>query len=309
MKKKIRNRNKFCSSISQMVILSLYLWTFCEQENIVKLHHCCATSSKNISSSLYFSAIISRGMIYRSLYSLSEGGSFMFSKDTFDSFASLNNIMKLLKRDPAFNNHCQQEKIKKGAVVELYESYNTYFYIIQSGCMKYNHDLNSVNDFQFLISKGDMPLLRPYMEELPNRPVCEALVDTIWWKIDYPFFKRCILKEDQKNIILLHHIERTRKKLYTNYLKNLLSSRQRVLFSLVMFLDQKIVKEPNTIEFPEYLNYTILAEFSATSKNYTSDILRDLRAQNILISTKKPWIITDLKKFRELLTKEEVPYL
>lgn len=233
----------------------------------------------------------------------------MYSKDTFDDFASLNNIIKLLKKDSSFNSHCQQEKIMKGDTVELADAYNVYSYIIQSGCMKYNHDLDSTNESQFLISAGDMPLLRPYAQELHHRPVCTALIDTIWWKIDFPFFKKCLLVEDPKNIILVHQLEQTRKKLFGNYLKNLLSSRQRVLFSLAALIDGKVPREPNVIELPDYLNYNILAELSATSKNYTSDILSDLRGQNILVSTKKPWIIADMKKFRALTTSENIPYL
>lgn len=291
------------------MVHSLYLWTFCEQTHIVDLHRHPFICNKNIFGSLYFSLI--RTCILAHLFHIAGAQEeiTMYSKDTFDDFASLNNIIKLLKKDSSFNSHCQQEKIMKGDIVELADAYNVYFYIIQSGCMKYNHDLDSTNESQFLISAGDMPLLRPYAQELHHRPVCTALIDTIWWKIDFPFFKKCLLVEDPKNIILVHQLEQTRKKLFGNYLKNLLSSRQRVLFSLAALIDGKVPREPNVIELPDYLNYNILAELSATSKNYTSDILSDLRGQNILVSTKKPWIISDMKKFRALTTSENIPYL
>lgn len=233
----------------------------------------------------------------------------MYSKDTSEIFSSKENIIKLLKKEMKFNFYSHQERIKKGTMVELHHSYNDYFYLVTSGYMKYNNDLNVTNQFQFLISPGDIPLLNPYNEASTNKPACIALTDVVWWKIDFNFFKKVMLVEDPKNLLLIHHMEITRNKLYASYLKSLLSSKQRVLLSILMILDTGFHKGNNMIELPSFLNYAILAEFSSTSKTYTSDILSDLRQTGILVSTTKPWMITDVKKFMTFIDNEGVPRL
>ncbi|AQY49730.1 putative transcriptional regulator [Listeria weihenstephanensis FSL R9-0317] len=233
----------------------------------------------------------------------------MYSKDTLEIFSSNKNIIKMLKKEIKFNSYTHQERIKKGDRVELRSSYNEYVYLVTSGYMKYNHDLNYTDQYQFLISPGDIATLRLYDEMSTNRPACIALTDVVWWKIDFNFFKNVMLAEDPKNIILTYHMEVSRDKLYTNYLQNLLNSKQRVLLCILMFLDKGFHKSDNIIELPNFISYPLLAEFSSTSKTYTSDILSDLRKSEILVSTSKPWIITDVKKFMNIIEDEGVPKL
>ncbi|EGT1998520.1 Crp/Fnr family transcriptional regulator, partial [Listeria monocytogenes] len=35
----------------------------------------------------------------------------MYLKETLDQFASIDNILKLLKKNPSFNKHCIQERL------------------------------------------------------------------------------------------------------------------------------------------------------------------------------------------------------
>lgn len=233
----------------------------------------------------------------------------MYSKDTSEIFSSIDNIIKTLKKNAKFNTYAYQERIAKGKMIELRASYNDYLYLVTSGYMKYNHDLNFTDQFQFLISPGDIPLLSPYNETPTSRPACIALTSVVWWKVDFNFFKKVMLEEDPKNIALIHHMYTAQNKLYTSYLKSLLNSKQRVLLSILMILDKGFHKGNDIVELPNFMNYSILAEFSSTSKTYTSDILSDLRETGILVSTTKPWIITDVKRFMHFIDDEGVPRL
>ncbi|EEJ0016217.1 Crp/Fnr family transcriptional regulator, partial [Listeria innocua] len=41
----------------------------------------------------------------------------MYLKETLDQFTSINNILKLLKKNPGFNKYCIQERLPKETVI------------------------------------------------------------------------------------------------------------------------------------------------------------------------------------------------
>ncbi|EUJ25217.1 hypothetical protein PCORN_18224 [Listeria cornellensis FSL F6-0969] len=146
-----------------------------------------------------------------------------------------------------------------------------------------------------------------YNEDIPTQSRLEALTDVIWWRIDFSFLKQTLLLEDPRNYILLHYMARTRRELYALAVINRLNSKERIYFSLLSLIDLGFHKDTNVVELPEFLTYERLAELSNTSKGYTSKVLLHLREEKILISNKKPWIISDVKKLKELLGADNLP--
>ncbi|MBA3926272.1 Crp/Fnr family transcriptional regulator [Listeria rustica] len=233
----------------------------------------------------------------------------MYRREDFETFSSIQNIIKLLKKDSAFNENCFQERLKKGSVVEFDTSFRGDIYIIESGFIKLNIDRDYVNAFQFILSRSDIPLLRTFTEDSPHQFVCSALTNVIWWKIDYDFYKKIMLIEDPKNMLLIHQLEKKQKELNTNYIKGVLNSRKRILFTISQLMEYGIYPSNNRLELPKFLTYSLLAELSNTSRSYAADILQDLRKRDIFYFQNKPWVINDVKQFKEILIEEGVPLI
>ncbi|MBC1473839.1 Crp/Fnr family transcriptional regulator [Listeria grandensis] len=232
----------------------------------------------------------------------------MYLKETIDNFATLSNIIKILKKDAQFNHHCIEERISQGTEL-FFDKRRDYFYLVQSGYVQYRYEGSSGQNFHFLVRPGNFPFLPIYQEDIPHNSRIEALTDVIWWRIDFAFLKKMLQLEDPRNYILMSFMARTRRELYAIAVQDRLSSKKRIYFSLISLIDLGFRKDSNTVELPIFLTYDRLAELSNTSKGYTSKALLELRENEILISNKKPWVITDVKKLKNLLDADSLPNL
>ncbi|MBC6308680.1 Crp/Fnr family transcriptional regulator [Listeria sp. FSL L7-1582] len=230
----------------------------------------------------------------------------MYLKETIDNFATSSNILKLLKKDAQFNHHCIQERFPMGQEL-MFGKRREHFYLIESGYVKYTYEGQTGKTFSFFVRSGSFPFLPLYEEDIPTKSRLEALTDVVWWKIDFAFFKQTLLLEDPRNYILLSYTARTRKELYGLAVKDRLNSKERIYFSLLSLIDLGFHKDTNVVELPIFLTYERLAELSNTSKGYTSKVLLGLREDKVLISNKKPWIISDVIKLKELLDANSLP--
>lgn len=230
----------------------------------------------------------------------------MYLKETIDNFATSSNILKLLKKDAQFNHHCIEERFPMGQEL-LFDKRRDHIYLIASGYVKYTYEGETEKKFSFFVQSGDLPFLPLFNEDVPTKSRLEALTDVRWWRIDFAFFKQMLLLEDPRNYILLHYVARTRRELYALAIKDRLNSKERIYFSLLSLIDLGFHKDVNVVELPVFLTYEQLAELSNTSKGYTSKVLLGLREEKILISNKKPWIISDVKKLKELLGADSLP--
>ncbi|MBC1984941.1 Crp/Fnr family transcriptional regulator [Listeria booriae] len=232
----------------------------------------------------------------------------MYLKETIDSFASNANILKLLKKDAQFNHHCIEEMVSKGTEL-IYNRDREYFYLIEQGYVKYEYDGQLGQRFHFLFGPGSFPFLPIYEDDVPNISKVEILADVRWWRVEFSFFKKVMRVEDPRNYILLAYMARTRRELYAITIQDRLNSQDRIYFSLLSLIDLGFRQKNNSVELPIFLTYKRLAEFSNTSKGYTSKVLSELRAKKILISSKKPWVITDVEELRRLLGADQLPQL
>ncbi|MBC1998070.1 Crp/Fnr family transcriptional regulator [Listeria marthii] len=224
----------------------------------------------------------------------------MYLKDTLEQFASLDNILKLLKKDPSFNKHCRQERLPAKTILTVNKQEN-YVYIIEEGFMKLIYAENYQHAFSYIVSKGTFLHLPIYSADiLPFREMT-SLTDILWWKIDFLYFKSTLELEDPKNYLMLHQLAETSKRLYQLAFQQKLTSRERIFYSLNTMIDFGLRISEKIVELPPFLTYQILADHANTSKSYASKVLGELRANDILASQKKPWRINDVQKLRQLI--------
>ncbi|EUJ23132.1 hypothetical protein PGRAN_09376 [Listeria grandensis FSL F6-0971] len=65
--------------------------------------------------------------------------------------------------------------------------------------------------------------------------------------------------------------------------------------------------KPNSIELPMFVNYVLLADMANVSKSLVTLVCKSLREDGILVSSKRPWTIIDVKRFMELMAQEKIP--
>ncbi|MBC1506916.1 Crp/Fnr family transcriptional regulator [Listeria sp. FSL L7-1509] len=229
----------------------------------------------------------------------------MYLKETLDQFASPANMLKLLKKDPSFNKHCIQERLKEGTTITS-DNRRKYIYIIVDGFMKFIFEGIDKQNFVFILQHGSFPHLPVYSEDIPKHTKIVALTDVIWWRIDFQFFKKMMELEDPRNYLMLHQLAETRRKLYIIAIQEKLSARDSIYFSLNTMMDFGLQISANVMELPEFLTYQELASHANTSKSYTSKVLMELREEGILDSQKKPWRINDIQRLKKLINIENL---
>ncbi|WP_077912537.1 Crp/Fnr family transcriptional regulator [Paenilisteria weihenstephanensis] len=176
-----------------------------------------------------------------------------------------------------------------------------YSYLVESGYIKYNYTSDGYTKNFHILSPGRLFNLPILLEEIPKKYTVTALTDVLWWQIDFDYIRKILITEDPKHYIMLNHLLESRYDLFLLTRRHSLSSEDSIYFSLLRCVKAGIRTKPNEAQLPAFLNYEMLAELSYTSKTYTSDVLKRLREEGILISSKKPWIVTDIKRLRELL--------
>ncbi|MDT0018173.1 Crp/Fnr family transcriptional regulator [Listeria swaminathanii] len=224
----------------------------------------------------------------------------MYLKETLDQFASIDNILKLLKKNPSFNKHCRQERLPEKMIMAADKTKND-VYIIEEGFIKLIFAGDSNRNFSYIVSKGAFLHLPIYSEDIPQHTAMLSLTDVVWWKIDFHYFKTMMALEDPKNYLMLHQLAETRKRLYLIAFQEQLPPRKRVYYALNMMIDFGLEVSEKAVELPPFLTYQVLADYANTSKSYSSKVLGDLRKQGILESQKKPWRINDVQKLQHLM--------
>ncbi|MBC2312180.1 Crp/Fnr family transcriptional regulator [Listeria booriae] len=228
----------------------------------------------------------------------------MYPEGELASLASFSNVMKLLKKDAHFNKFCTQHRLPKDNV-EVITDNMKYAYLLQNGYLSYTYTGKIGSGYFFIVVPGMFVNLPISGNQVPIAGKVRALTDIVWWKIDIGFLRKMLLTEDPRNHIMLNYALQTRYYLYLIVKKYHLTSAERVYFSLLRCTESGIQVKDNQAELPLFITYDLLAEFSETSKSYTSRVLADLRNKGILQSSKKPWVITDVAYLRKLVDVED----
>ncbi|MBC2172944.1 Crp/Fnr family transcriptional regulator [Listeria booriae] len=229
----------------------------------------------------------------------------MYQKEMLQSIASPSNVLKILKKNDLFYDHCIEERLAKGEIVTTARQ-PKYFYLIEYGYLKYKYTGLLGIDFSYIVQPGDFPLLPITEEDTPIASEFTALTKVTWWKIDFSFFRKLIMQEENGDLILLQHLLNNRTKLFYNVIRDRMDGKGSLYFTLDKLLDMGFRKGVNEVELPEFLTYDLLAELSHTSRAFAAQVLADLRSKGVLLSNKKPWIVTDEKLLRQLLA-ESIP--
>lgn len=229
----------------------------------------------------------------------------MYQKETLQSIASPSNVLKILKKSNLFYDHCIEERLAKGEIVTT-ARHPKYFYLIEYGHLKYKYTGLLGIAFSYIVQPGDFPLLPITEEDTPIASEFTALTKVTWWKIDFAFFRKLIMQEENGDLILLQHLLNNRTKLFYNVIRDRMDAKGSIYFTLDKLLDMGFRKSANEVELPEFLTYDLLAELAYTSRAFAAQVLADLRSQGVLLSNKKPWIVTDEKLLRRLLA-ESIP--
>ncbi|MBC1792495.1 Crp/Fnr family transcriptional regulator [Listeria booriae] len=232
----------------------------------------------------------------------------MYDKDELRSFASFATILKILKRDPNFNKYCTQHRVPKGSIITLNPERKD-SYLLESGYVKYDYTGKSSEGYYYVIPAGRFISLPVVKNQFTLYAQVTALTELIWWKIDVEFLKKMLQLEDPRNYVMLNYSIEVAYKMYIISKKYLLSAENRVYFALLRCAEVGIKVADNQVELPTFITYDLLAEFAGISKGYTSTVLGELRDNGVLISSKKPWVITDLTWLNNILKLEGLGYI
>ncbi|MBC1531325.1 Crp/Fnr family transcriptional regulator [Listeria booriae] len=231
----------------------------------------------------------------------------MYAGMPANDFSAIEKVKKIFRDRPDFPEHGAQERIKKGEHVQF--SATPYFFFFESGYLKYKFDNYYEHKYSVLVGPGDSIVFPSLDNELNNEPIGIALADMVVWKIEYAFFKEVTAMEDSSNSLLIDHLIRSRRHLYVNTIQSGLASTQRALFNMYMMMDMGFHTSVNQVELPEFVTLTLLADLANINPSYLSTSLRPLHESGLLLSNKRPWVITDVAKFIALLKEEKIPLL
>ncbi|MBC2056836.1 Crp/Fnr family transcriptional regulator [Listeria booriae] len=231
----------------------------------------------------------------------------MYAGMPANDFSAIEKVKKIFRDRPDFPEHGAQERIKKGEHVQF--SATPYFFFFESGYLKYKFDNHYEHKYSVLVGPGDSIVFPSLDNELNNEPIGIALADMLVWKIEYPFFKEVTAMEDPSNSLLIDHLIRSRRHLYVNTIQSGLAPTQRALFNMYMMMDMGFHTSVNQVELPEFVTLALLADLANINPSYLSTSLRPLHESGLLLSNKRPWVITDVAKFIALLKEEKIPLL
>ncbi|MBC1935824.1 Crp/Fnr family transcriptional regulator [Listeria grandensis] len=230
----------------------------------------------------------------------------MYSESFFPNIKEKIDAMQLLRSDPDFHECCYEKRIKKGEVLTR-KIINNNLFFIEAGVMKFSYAKDQAFIFQHFLEPTEFLRLTEYEAELPMEYRYEAITDIVGWVIDFPFFERVLAKEDPHNFILMQHFLRTRKKFFQASIRANLDATERVYFCIYRLMYDGFHAKPNSIELPMFVNYVLLADMANVSKSLVTLVCKSLREDGILVSSKRPWTIIDVKRFMELMAQEKIP--
>lgn len=227
----------------------------------------------------------------------------MYHESELSVFYSVDQILKLLRKNPAFSKYCYQRKLKKGESIRLTPTTRGSFYMIEKGDFSvYYESRLTGKTLIFFFQPNDVfnfPLLKERMH-----PVLEvvALKEAQVWIIDFNFMMSTVKLEDPRNYLQLNFLATTQTQLGNALIRKSLDSKKRILHALVELTEHMALYNLDKVyELPNFMTYELLAEMAGTSRGYTSRILRELRDGEVLDSSSRPWIVKDLELLNDLL--------
>ncbi|KGL40934.1 hypothetical protein BMT55_13550 [Listeria newyorkensis] len=227
----------------------------------------------------------------------------MYHESELNVFYSVEQILKLLRKNPVFNKYCYQRKLNKGEVIRLTPTTRGSFYMIEKGDFSvYYESRLTGKTLIFFFQRNDMfnfPLLKERMH-----PVLEAvaLKEAQVWIIDFNFMMSTVKLEDPRNYLQLNFLATTQMQLGNALIRKSLDSKKRILHALVELTEHMALYNSDKVhELPSFMTYELLAEMAGTSRGYTSRILRELRDSDVLDSSNRPWIVKNIDLLNDLL--------
>lgn len=227
----------------------------------------------------------------------------MYHESELQAFYSVDQVLKILRKNPAFNKYCYQRTLKKGDSIQLTPHTRGSFYMIEKGNFSvYYESRLTGRTLIFFFQHNDIvnfPLLKEKMH-----PVLDfiALDEAQVWVIDFNFMLSAVKLEDPRNYLQLNFLSTVQTHLGNALIRKSLDSKKRILHALVELTEQMALFNADQVyELPNFMTYELLAEIAGTSRGYTSRILRELREASVLDSSKRPWIVKDLELLNDLL--------
>ncbi|WP_163655108.1 Crp/Fnr family transcriptional regulator [Listeria sp. PSOL-1] len=90
---------------------------------------------------------------------------------------------------------------------------------------------------------------------------------------------------------------------FAHYHSLYMSSEERVKFNLYYLGERLGTKTDSGIELPAFLNQNEFASYCNISRVFLNSLLKNLKQENVLLSTKRPWLIRPQEVDSELLVK------
>ncbi|MBC1514155.1 Crp/Fnr family transcriptional regulator [Listeria booriae] len=230
----------------------------------------------------------------------------MYSKETLESYATFSNILKILKRDPRFNEYCSQSRVAAGTSIPLSKERNA-CYLLESGYVKYNFSGEDGMRNYYIVYPGRFIVLPIVQEYVPNTGELVFLNESVYWTIDFEFLRKMLFNEDPRNYIMLQFSVETRYKLYVLATMRNITAEERVLFTLIRLANFGMHVSANRVDLPSFITYNMVAELAGTSKSFATLTLKNLRDKGILDSSKRPWVIEDMLFLQEALNISDIP--
>ncbi|MBC2317869.1 Crp/Fnr family transcriptional regulator [Listeria booriae] len=230
----------------------------------------------------------------------------MYSKETLESYATFDNIIKFLKKDPRFHQYCSQTKMPAGTSIRLDGSRNV-CYLLERGYVKYNFSGGDGMRNFYIVYPGKFITLPVVEGYIPNAGEILFLDESVCWTIDFEFLRKILFSEDPKNLILVSFLNETRYKMYVLATMRNLTAENRILLTLVRLANFGMHVSANRIEMPPFLTHSMIAELASTSRSLVTRTFKKLHNQGILSSSKRPWVIEDYSSLQESLQISDIP--
>ncbi|MBC2259219.1 Crp/Fnr family transcriptional regulator [Listeria booriae] len=230
----------------------------------------------------------------------------MYSKEMLESYATFENIMKILKKDPRFSEYCSQTKMPAGTRLRLDRSRNV-CYLLERGYVKYNFSGEDGMRNFYIVYPGkfiSLPVVEGY---IPSAGNLLFLNDSVCWTIDFEFLRKVLFSEDPRNFILISFLNETRYKLYVLATVRNLNAENRILLTLVRLANFGMHVSANRVELPPFLTHSMVAELASSSRSLVTHTFRKLHDQGILDSSKKPWVLENFSALQESLQISDIP--
>ncbi|MBC2098622.1 Crp/Fnr family transcriptional regulator [Listeria booriae] len=230
----------------------------------------------------------------------------MYFKSELRANYSLEHLLKLLRKNPAFSQYCTQKVISKGEILKMGPNNRQYFYMVEQGYFSFYYENEYIGKhFIFFVQRDTMINFLLYKEHMDLSFEYKALSDVLVWEVDFAFLRSMILEEDPRNHYQLNYISTIQTLLFHTIVRQTLDAKRRVIYCLVEIAEElSLYTGEHNYVLPDIVTYDLLAEFAGTSRGYTSRIIKELRDLGLLSSSRKPWIIKDLPKLKKLLHED-----